>query len=115
MAKKIKYDSTKVPVSEETIKGMSLNINDLAWFERRLSLQEAAFSEEMEALFNGFADKLLETVNDHNKLVFDAIDKLTRSVDNLGKEICNVNKRIDDIEVRVQVLEKIVFSEYKKN
>ena len=111
MGRGIKYDVENVPVSKETRKGMTLNIDDITWLERRFSLQEQTFADEMEDLFNGFALKLCESFQQHNKLVFTAIDKLTVSVDNLGKEIHNLNMRIDDIDARVQKLEKIIFSD----
>ena len=84
-----KYDYDKLPISDETKKGMSLNINDLGAIGRMLSLQDDVYDEQFMTL-TGKIDLLLLGIND------------------LKLDVANLKKQLDDMAIVVECTKKDV-------
>ena len=74
MSDPTRYDN--IPISDMTRKGMSLNIDDLAAIGRLLSLQDNAYDEQFEKLFE--------------------------SIKELSKEVHELREEVNDLKVKVQ-------------
>ena len=84
-----KYDYDKLPISDETKKGMSLNINDLGAIGRMLSLQDDVYDEQ----FTSLTEK---------------IDLLLLGISGLKEDVANLKKQLDDMTIVVECTKKDV-------
>jgi len=84
-----KYDYDKLPISDETKKGMSLNINDLGAIGRMLSLQDDVYDEQ----FTSLTEK---------------IDLLLLGISGLKEDVANLKKQLDDMAIVVECTKKDV-------
>lgn len=84
-----KYDYDKLPISDETKKGMSLNINDLGAIGRMLSLQDDVYDEQ----FTSLTEK---------------IDLLLLGISGLKEDVANLKKQLDEMAIVVECTKKDV-------
>ena len=84
-----KYDYDKLPISDETKKGMSLNINDVGAIGRMLSLQDDVYDEQ----FTSLTEK---------------IDLLLLGINDLKLDVANLKKQLDDMAIVVECTKKDV-------
>ena len=84
-----KYDYDKLPISDETKKGMSLNINDLGAIGRMLSLQDDVYDERFTVLT-------------------EKIDLLLLGISDLKKDVANLKKQLDEMAIVVECTKKDV-------
>ena len=84
-----KYDYDKLPISDETKKGMSLNINDLGAIGRMLSLQDDVYDERFTALT-------------------EKIDLLLLGISGLKEDVANLKKQLDEMAIVVECTKKDV-------
>lgn len=57
-----------VPLSEQTKKGMTLKIDDLAAIGRLLTLQDDYYDEQFERIFKGLSE-IMTKLEDHEKRI----------------------------------------------
>lgn len=84
-----KYDYDKLPISDETKKGMSLNINDLGAIGRMLSLQDDVYDERFTVLT-------------------EKIDLLLLGISGLKEDVANLKKQLDEMAIVVECTKKDV-------
>ena len=105
MKKVSRYD--QIQVSEETSKGMNLNINDLTFIKRVFDLQDTANEEQNEHLVKQVAEVIAPI---HSKLekMEASIGKIENSIVDILDLINKINKRLDCIEVVTDEHTKII-------
>jgi chromosome segregation ATPase len=90
----MRYEYDKIPISEETKKGMTLNINDLGAIGRMLAMQDAAYDEQFEAL------------TEMNKVVKDSLDVILSQVRSMAVTINEVKAAMKAMKKDVNVLKQ---------
>jgi len=103
MVKKIKV-SDKPPVSDKTIKGMSLNIDDRSWIKRSLddlgetwnSTFELNIAELTEALVKKIDAKFLEQNQE--------LERIKDSIQAVNDKLEEIEKRLDDGDIAIALL-----------
>ena len=91
------------PLSEKTVKGMSLNIDDLAAIGRLLSLQDNVYDEMFEKVLQSLADQAIEI-----KALRTEVGELRKEVDALSVQVSKLTITVDKTEREVDVLIKDV-------
>jgi chromosome segregation ATPase len=115
-----RYDN--IPISAETKKKMTLNIDDLAAIGRVLSLQDNVYDEQFEgitkllhqqALFQEEQTKLTRFVLDELKslkidvsALSDKVDSLEKKIGEIATETDNTKKEVAALKVEVAQLQK---------
>ncbi len=97
MKKVSRYD--QIQVSEDTAKGMNLNINDLTFIKRVFDLQDAANEEQNENLIKQVAEVIAPI---HAKL-----EKLDCSILSIQSSIKDIVKSIEAINLRLDNIGKV--------
>ena len=90
----MRYEYDKIPISEETKKGMTLNINDLGAIGRMLAMQDAAYDEQFEAL------------TEMNKVVKESLDVILSQVRSMAVTINEVKAAMKAMKKDVNVLKQ---------
>jgi septal ring factor EnvC (AmiA/AmiB activator) len=104
---------SNIPISEQTRAGMSLNIDDLGAIGRLLSLQDDAYDEQFDKIFNAI-EKQNETIFSILQTVVELrvdIGELKDKVSGLEAQITQITTAVDSTKEEVndikQDLEKL--------
>ena len=100
-----RYDFEKIPLSEQTKKGMTLNIDDLGAIGRMLSLQDEAYDSQFSKMFS-----TLDTMNIAIITIVENLREIKNDVKELKKQVGEIQSKVacHDIDIRrlsVKVLE----------
>jgi len=76
-----------LPVSEETLKGMSLNVNDIKWFKAHFDLQDKAIFEQLAEVFDARDAKMLREFERQNKHIEDQEKKVLTALMEQEKKV----------------------------
>jgi len=101
-----------VPVSDETIKGMTLNINDIAFFKRFFDLQ----GESLEIEFNSIKQSLafnreaMLSVMEKLKEIKAEIMELKGEVDSLRERVLKLSIDVDCHDTDIKMIKKELFN-----
>jgi len=86
-----------IPISERTIKGMSLNIDDLGAIARLLSLQDNVYDEQFEKMDKKF-DHLFSLMDSQSIAILSIVETLKF----LREEIHEIKEEIKNLQVEVK-------------
>jgi hypothetical protein len=105
MKKVSRYD--QIQVSEETSRGMNLNINDLTFIKRVFDLQDLTNEEQNEKLVKDVAE-VIAPIHDQLEKMEKSICKIENSIVGILDLINKINIRLDCIEVVTDEHTKII-------
>ena len=91
------------PLSEKTVKGMSLNIDDLAAIGRLLSLQDNVYDEQFEKILDLLKDQAIEI-----KELRKEVNELKDQVAALKDQIAEITQTVDVTKDEVEEIKKDV-------
>jgi hypothetical protein len=97
MKKVSRYD--QIQVSEETSKGMNLNINDLTFIKRVFDLQDSANEEQNEKLVKDVAEVIAP--------IHDQLEKMEKSICKIENSIVGILDLINKINIRLDCIEGV--------
>jgi septal ring factor EnvC (AmiA/AmiB activator) len=101
---------SNIPISEQTRAGMSLNIDDLGAIGRLLSLQDDAYDEQFEKIFNAIEkqnDTIFSILQTVVELKVD-IGELKDKVSGLEAQITQITTAVDCTKVEVDEIKREV-------
>ena len=112
-------DYSNIPVSEKTIEGMSLNINDRAYLQRMFYLQDEVTQKYISDTYDTHAKLIIDTVkemlDDRNKEIYCTMKDIKKSINLLRKEtklinteMSNIKKTLSNHEKRIVTIEEML-------
>lgn len=89
------------PLSDKTVKGMSLNIDDLAAIGRLLSLQDNVYDEQFDKILDLLKEQSLEL-----KELRKEVNELKEQVKDLKNQLAEITKTVDVTKNEVDDIKK---------
>jgi hypothetical protein len=106
MAKKI------VPVSDKTLKGMSLNIDDRAFIKRSLDAHNEDWNKAFDKNIVELTKALAEVIQQQNERMFLSLEKQNKLITEIRNDVICIKERLklleqrqDTQDLRLRVLE----------
>ena len=101
-----------VPVSDETIKGMTMNINDIAFFKRFFDLQHESLQEEFCSIKQSlvFNHEALMSVVETLKEIKAEIQELRGEVDSLRERVLKLSIDVECHDTDIKMIKKELFN-----
>ena len=104
--KKMKKDCNRyerVPISDKTADGMTMNINDLKYLQRMFLLQDDAFEHLMEIQEEKIAARVSEMVAEKNATVIIFLEKINSRLDVIERRLDRDSARLDRLERYIRI------------
>ena len=98
--------TTNPPVSEKTIKGMSLNIDDRAWIKRSLDEMNQEWSDAFDKNITELTKALAEVIQEQNNRIFASIEEMKQSLADINTRLDSIEARLDDGDIKFAILER---------
>lgn len=98
-----------IPVTDQTLKGMSWNIDDRKFYKVGLDYQtnllKSHITRNVNKQFSRIARELAETLIARDRVMFDKMDEQTALIKTIQEDVDQVKKDIDGIKIKIKDVE----------